>query len=99
MNPLDFRLLNDFQRLFPLAAQPYAVLGEALGVDEAGVIEAFGRLRRAGALSRIGAVFRPGALGASTLAAMEVPAARLEAVAAVVSSSRRSTTTTSASTG
>jgi DNA-binding Lrp family transcriptional regulator len=86
MNPLDFRLLNDFQRCFPLAAQPYAVLGEALGVDEASVIEAFGRLRRAGALSRIGAVFRPGALGASTLAAMEVPAARLEAVAAVVSS-------------
>jgi DNA-binding Lrp family transcriptional regulator len=86
MSPLEFRLLNDFQRRFPLAAQPYAVLGEALGVDEAAVIGAFGRLRSAGALSRIGAVFRPGALGASTLAAMEVPAERLEAVAAVVSS-------------
>jgi siroheme decarboxylase len=86
MTPLEFRLLNEFQRGFPLVAQPYAVLAEALGTDEAAVIEAFGRLRRAGALSRIGAVFRPGALAASTLAAMEVPAERLEAVAAVVSS-------------
>ena len=86
MTPLEFRLLNEFQRGFPLVAQPYAVLAEALGTDEAAVIEAFGRLRRSGALSRIGAVFRPGALAASTLAAMEVPAERLEAVAAVVSS-------------
>ncbi|HET9045003.1 MAG TPA: Lrp/AsnC family transcriptional regulator [Burkholderiales bacterium] len=86
MTPLEFRLLNEFQRGFPLVAQPYAVLAAALGTDEAAVIEAFGRLRDCGALSRIGAVFRPGALAASTLAAMEVPAERLEAVAAVVSS-------------
>jgi DNA-binding Lrp family transcriptional regulator len=84
--PFDFRLLNDFQRHFPLVAQPYAALGEALGVDEATVIEAFARLRREGAVSRIGAVFRPGAVGASALAAMGVPAERLEAVAAIVSS-------------
>ena len=85
MSPLEFRLLNEFQRDFPLVAQPYAVLAEALGTDEAAVIEAFGRLRRSGAVSRIGAVFRPGALAASTLAAMEVPVERLEAVAAIVS--------------
>jgi len=85
VTPIEFRLLNDFQRLFPLVAQPYAVLAEALGTDEATVINALEGLRSAGALSRIGAVFRPGALAASTLAAMEVPAARLEAVAAVVS--------------
>ena len=36
-------------------------------------------------MSRVGAVFRPGALGASTLAAMAVPAQRLEAVATLVS--------------
>jgi DNA-binding Lrp family transcriptional regulator len=84
--PFDFRLLNDFQRHFPLVAQPYAALGEALGVDEAAVIEALARLRREGAVSRIGAVFRPGAVGASALAAMEVPPERLEAVAAIVSS-------------
>jgi DNA-binding Lrp family transcriptional regulator len=86
MTPLEFRLLNDFQRRFPLVAQPYAVLAEALGSNEATVIRTLENLRRAGALSRIGAVFRPGALAASTLAAMEVPAERLEAVAAAVSS-------------
>jgi len=85
VNALEHRLLNDFQRLFPLVPQPYAVLAEALGTDERAVIEAYARLRDAGALSRIGAVFRPGAIGASTLAAMAVPAARLEAVAAIVS--------------
>jgi DNA-binding Lrp family transcriptional regulator len=36
-------------------------------------------------VSRVGAVFRPGAIGASTLAAMAVPPARLDAVAAIVS--------------
>ncbi len=86
MKALEHRLLNDFQRLFPLVPQPYAVLAEALGKEERAVIEALARLRDAGALSRIGAVFRPGAIGASTLAAMAVPPARLEAVASVVSS-------------
>jgi DNA-binding Lrp family transcriptional regulator len=85
VNALEHRLLNDFQRLFPLVPQPYAVLAEAIGTDERAVIEAYARLRDAGALSRIGAVFRPGAIGASTLAAMAVPAERLEAVAAIVS--------------
>lgn len=82
---LEQRLLNDFQRRFPLVPQPYAVLAEALGTDERAVIGAFARLRESGALSRIGAVFRPGAIGASTLAAMAVPPARLEAAAAIVS--------------
>lgn len=85
MNPLDFRLLNDFQRAFPLVERPYAALAQTLGADEAAVIGALARLREEGAVSRIGAVFRPGALGASTLAAMEVPAERLAAVAAAVS--------------
>jgi DNA-binding Lrp family transcriptional regulator len=85
MTPLEFRLLNDFQRRFPLVPRPYAVLAEVLASDEAEVIGALARLRAAGALGRIGAVFRPGAVGASTLAAMEVPPQRLEAVAAVVS--------------
>lgn len=88
MNPLDFRLLNDFQRAFPLVERPYAALAKALGADEAAVIGALARLRAEGAVSRIGAVFRPGALGASTLAAMEVPGERLPAVAATVSAQR-----------
>jgi len=85
MGAVEFRLLNDFQRGFPLVPQPYAVLAAALGVPESGVLERLERLHGGGAVSRVGAVFRPGAIGASTLAALAVPAARLDAVAAVVS--------------
>ena len=41
-------------------------------------------LRRHGVVSRVGPVFAPGRIGASTLAAMAVPPARLESVAACV---------------
>ena len=85
MKALEFRLLNDFQRDFPLVPEPYAVLAGTLGVGEPEVLEGLARLRASGAVSRVGAVFRPGALGASTLAATAVPAERLEAVATLVS--------------
>jgi DNA-binding Lrp family transcriptional regulator len=88
MTPLEFRLLNDFQRRFPLVPQPYAVLAETLGVPEHDVIATLARLQADGAVSRVGAVFRPGAVGASTLAAMAVPAERLAEIARLVSSCR-----------
>jgi DNA-binding Lrp family transcriptional regulator len=85
MSELEFRLLNDFQRDFPLDPRPYARLGERLGASEEWVLAQLAELRRKGAIGRIGAVFAPGALGASTLAALEVPRERLEEVAALVS--------------
>ena len=33
MTALEFRLLNEFQRTFPLVPEPYAVLAETLGVE------------------------------------------------------------------
>ena len=83
---LDLALLNPWQRGFPLQREPFAVIGQQLGLDVATVLEHYARLQRAGSLSRIGAVFAPGAGGASLLAAMAVPPQRLEAVAAIVSS-------------
>jgi len=82
---LDFRLLNEFQRGFPLAPRPYARIASELGVTEGMVLERLAALQRQGAIGRVGAVFTPGALGASTLAALEVPRERLQAVAALVS--------------
>ncbi len=79
------RLLNDYQRNFPLDSRPYAKIAEDLGLAEDEVLELFAGLRERGACSRIGAVVRPHTVGASTLAAMTVPADRLEEVAAVVS--------------
>ena len=85
MNELDQRLLNDFQRGLPLTARPYAAMAEKLGVSEQEVIDRLGALQQAGAVSRVGAVIRPHSVGVSTLAAMAVPADRLDEVAAMIS--------------
>jgi hypothetical protein len=82
---LGFRLLNEFQREFPLAPAPYAVVAGRLGTTPARVIEALAQFRDQGVLGRVGAVFAPNVVGASTLAAMDVPADRLAQVAAIVS--------------
>jgi DNA-binding Lrp family transcriptional regulator len=81
----EARLLNEFQRGFPLVREPYAAIAGRLGETEAWVREALGRAQRDGRVSRVGAVFRPGAIGVSTLAAISVPEGELADVAAIVS--------------
>lgn len=81
---LDLRLLNGYQRGFPLEERPFAAVGAREGLAEDEVIWRYRRLAQTGFVSRIGLVFRPNAAGASTLAAMAVPPERLEAVAACV---------------
>ena len=81
---LDFHLLNDFQRDFPLCPAPFAELASRLGVGEKVILGRLESLRREGKISRVGAVFAPKRIGASTLAAMAVPPEKLETVAAAV---------------
>jgi len=81
----EFRLLNEFQRDFPLCPAPFAELAARLGVAERAVLGGLEKLRREGKISRVGAVFAPKRIGASTLAAMAVPPEKLESVAAIVS--------------
>jgi siroheme decarboxylase len=85
LSELERRLLNDFQRDFPLSERPYAEIAERLGVTEEEVIEGLRRLGERGMVSRVGPVFRPHRVGVSTLAAMAVPPPRLAEVAALVS--------------
>ena len=82
---LEQRLLNEFQHGMPLTPNPYADIARQLGVYETTVLETLRRLQTEGVVSRIGAVFRPNRIGASTLAAIAVPTAKLEEVAAMVS--------------
>ena len=84
-DPIDRRLLDEYQHDLPLEPRPFAVIGRSLGIAEAEVIARLDRLRQQGAVSRVGAVVRPGAAGASTLAAMAVPSDWLDAVATLVS--------------
>ena len=85
MTDLELHLLNDFQRDFPLVPAPFGVIAGRLGTSEAGVLETLTRLQACGKVSRVGAVFRPHSIGFSTLAALAVPAEKLDEVAQLVS--------------
>jgi DNA-binding Lrp family transcriptional regulator len=86
LSELDRRLLDEFQRDLPICARPYEAMAKRLGCDEQMVLERLTRLEERGFVSRVGPVFRVNCLGASTLAAMAVPAERLHGVAKLVSS-------------
>lgn len=81
----DFRLVNEFQRDFPLVAQPFATIAARLCTDEETVLATLRRLQEEGVVSRVGAVFAPRRIGVSTLAALAAPPGKLEEIAACVS--------------
>ena len=78
-------LLNNWQRGFPLQREPFAAIGQRLGLGAPTIVSTYRALLAEGALSRIGGVFGIDTGGAALLAAMAVPPERLEATAAVVS--------------
>ena len=82
---LEKRLLNDFQHDFPLSATPFADMAEQLGVSEDEVLSSVRKLQDEGVISRVGPVFTPNRIGVSTLAAMSIPAEKLECVARIIS--------------
>ena len=85
LDALERRLVDGFQRGFPICARPWARVAAQLGASEAEVIAAVARRLADGVVSRVGAVFRPNVIGASTLAAIAVPEGRLAEVARIVS--------------
>jgi siroheme decarboxylase len=84
LSNLQERLIENWQRAFPLVPQPYETIGAALGATECDVIHALRDLQSRGILSRVGAAVRPNSAGASTLAAMSVPEHDLPRVAGIV---------------
>ena len=84
LDALDRRLLDEYQRGFPVCEAPFAEVADRLGCEEGEVLRRLAVLERRGLVSRVGPVFAPGRIGASTLAAMAVPPARLESVAECV---------------
>ena len=83
--PLPEQLLNTWQRGFPVQNRPFALVAQALSATEIEVIDTCRALLAQGAISRVGGVWAPRVGGAAQLCAMQVPAAQLEAVAALVS--------------
>lgn len=83
-DPLDRRLLDDFQRDFPVVPRPFAVLGQELGLDEAEVVRRLKAMHQTGRITRVGGTCAPNTMSASTLAAIAVPADEIEEVAAII---------------
>ena len=84
VNPLEHALLNDYQRDFPLQSTPFAHIARAHNTDVGNILHLLNKLKKAGLITRIGPVFRPNTIGVSTLAAMKIPANKLESVAKLV---------------
>ncbi|MCW5704397.1 MAG: Lrp/AsnC family transcriptional regulator [Xanthobacteraceae bacterium] len=84
-NPTELALIDRWQHGFPLVEKPFEVVGRLAALDESETIGIFRRMRENDVISRVGAVVKPNTVGASTLAAMQVPPERLEQVAGLVS--------------
>ena len=84
LDPLDQKLLDGFQRDFPLVKQPFAQIAQALDCTEGETLTRLRLLQETGHIARVGATVRPNTVGASTLAAIAVPDERIETVAAQV---------------
>ena len=85
LTDLHKRLLNDFQRDFPLSPCPYQDIADVLGVSEDDVLSALTELNDNNYISRIGPIIPPNQIGVSTLVAMAVPEPQLQAVADKIS--------------
>jgi len=81
----EARLLSVLQRGIPIVAEPFAAVGDELGLSASDVLAAIEAFCERGLVRRFGAVFDSRSLGyASTLCAVDVPVARLEEVAAAL---------------
>lgn len=85
LDVVDARLIDHLHAGFPLEDRPFARIGQDLGLREEEVIERLGKLLSTGVLTRLGPLYQiERAGGCYLLAALEVPADRFDAVAALV---------------
>jgi DNA-binding Lrp family transcriptional regulator len=85
MDALDRCIVNELQGGFPLSERPYAEVAARLGTSEDELLVRLERLLADGVLTRFGPMYHAERLGgALTLAAMQVPEADFERVAAQV---------------
>ena len=85
LDEIDRGLINALQGDFPLVPEPYRQVAEALGLSEAEVLRRLDSLLERRVLTRFGPMFQiERAGGAFVLAAMRVPEAGFERVAAQV---------------
>ncbi|MDP2809474.1 MAG: AsnC family transcriptional regulator [Rhodocyclaceae bacterium] len=81
LDEIDRRLINALQGDFPLVAEPYRQVAEALGLSETELLRRLDAMLERRVLTRFGPMFQiERAGGAFVLAAMRVPEAEFERV-------------------
>jgi DNA-binding Lrp family transcriptional regulator len=97
LGDLERTFINRYQGDFPLVERPFAAVAQALGTDEERLILMIQGLLERGLLTRFGPLFDAERLGGRfTLAAMAVPEADFDRVAAQLAALPRLPTTTGA---
>jgi DNA-binding Lrp family transcriptional regulator len=85
VDALDRTIINNLQGGFPICAEPYREVASQLGTTEDELLRRLDVLLESGTLSRFGPMYHAERLGGGlTLAAMQVPPADFERVAAIV---------------
>jgi DNA-binding Lrp family transcriptional regulator len=85
LDELDRRIINALQGDFPLSDEPYREAAEALGIAETELLARLQRLLDERVLTRFGPMFQIERMGGRfVLAAMQVPEADFDRVAAIV---------------
>jgi len=89
LDDLDRKIIAAMQDDLPLVPRPYAAVAERLGIGEEELLARLQRYRAGGELRRMGAVLRHREVGyaANALCAWQVPADRLDEVAATMAAS------------
>lgn len=85
LDDIDRALINGLQGGFPICERPFAEVGAKFGIGEDEVIGRLKRLRAANILTRFGPMYHAERMGgALTLAALAVPEADFDRIAAIV---------------
>ncbi len=85
MDILDRQIINHLQQGFPICASPYQQVATELGISQSELIARLEQLLSDGVLTRFGPLFHAEQLGGGlTLAAVQVPEERFEAVAELI---------------
>lgn len=85
LESIDRQILNLLQNDFPVAAQPYKVMAERLGISEEEVMARIGMMKSVGIIRRIGGIMDTRSLGYySTLCTAMVPASEVDEAAEVI---------------
>lgn len=87
LNPLETSIVNQLQGGFPLDSQPFASAAAALGCSERALLQGLDGLLQRQVLTRFGPLYQIERMGGCfVLAALAVPPARFDEVAAAVNS-------------